>query len=72
MTALTRQEFAESLNELEIPFHDLKSNGGRIPDDARYGDWLRRNDPVAFNVAFQEARREADWRESPRRHHWNP
>ena len=50
----TKEAFTEWLNELEIPFDDLKSNGGRIPDNSRYGTWLRRNDPIAFNVAFNE------------------
>ena len=50
----TKQEYEEWLNELEIPFDDLKSNGGRIPDNSKYGTWIRRNDPIAFNVGFQE------------------
>jgi hypothetical protein len=50
----TKQSFEEWLNELEIPFEDLKSNGGRIPDCSKYGTWLRKNDSIAFNVAFQE------------------
>jgi len=50
----TKQNFEEWLNELEVPFDDRKSNGGRIPDYADYGTWLRRNDPIAFNVGFQE------------------
>ena len=51
---LTRKEYEENLNELGTPIDDLKSNGGRIQDTARYGSWLRRNDPVAFNVGFNE------------------
>lgn len=50
----TKQNFEEWLNELEVPFDDRKSNGGRVPDYADYGTWLRRNDPIAFNVGFQE------------------
>lgn len=51
---MTKREYQEWLNELEIPVQDLKSNGGRIPDNAKLGDWMRRNDPVAFNVGHWE------------------
>jgi hypothetical protein len=54
----TRQDHAKWLNEIPVPFEDLRSNGGRIPDNARYGEWMRRNDPIAFNVSFQEKERE--------------
>ena len=50
----TRKDYEEYLNELGAPLDDLKSNGGRIPDSSRYGSWLRRNDPVAFNVGYRE------------------
>lgn len=55
---MTRKEYAEWLNELGVPEDDKQSNGGRIPDNAKYGEWTRRNDPVAFNVGFQEKVRE--------------
>ena len=45
---LTLEEVEEELNDLGIPEDDKKSNGGLIPDDAKYGSWLRRNDPTAF------------------------
>lgn len=54
---MTKDQFEESLNELEIPNDDLKSNGGRIPDHLEYGTWLRRNDPIAFNVAYNDHKR---------------
>lgn len=54
----TKRDHEENLNELEIPRADLKSNGGRIPDSAKYGTWLRRNDPIAFSVSYHEARLE--------------
>ena len=54
---MTRKQFEEYLNEHGIPLDDLKSEGGRIPDTAKYGRWLRKNDPVAFNVMFEEERR---------------
>ena len=53
----TRKDYEEYLNALGTPFDDLKSNGGRIPDTARYGSWLRRNDPVAFNVGYEDEKR---------------
>jgi hypothetical protein len=52
----TRGNFEEYLNELEIPIDDKQSNGGRIPDNSKYGTWLRRNDPIAFHIAFTEWR----------------
>jgi len=51
---MTRKDFEEYLNELGCPADDLKSNGGRVPDSAGYGTWMRRNDPIAFEVALQE------------------
>jgi hypothetical protein len=55
----TKADFEEWLNELGAPEGDLKSNGGRIPNGSKYGSWMRRNDPVAFNVGYQETSREA-------------
>jgi hypothetical protein len=61
---LNKQSFIEHLNELPIPAEDLKSNVGRIPDqwEGRYGEWMRLNDPIAFNVGFQEWKREEEFR----------
>ncbi len=53
-TRQTKRQYQDWLNELEIPRDDLKSEGGRIPDKAKYGDWMRRNDPIAFNVGFRD------------------
>jgi hypothetical protein len=50
----TKNEYEEYLNELEIPEDDKRSNGGRIPDHCKYGTWLRNNDPIAFNVGYNE------------------
>ena len=50
----TKRDYEEWLNELGAPEHDLKSNGGRVPDNSKYGSWLRRNDPIAFQVGFNE------------------
>lgn len=52
---MTRKEYVEWLNEIGTPEDDKKSNGGRIPDSAKYGEWLRHNDPIAFNVGYNEA-----------------
>jgi hypothetical protein len=46
------KRFEEYLNELAVPEHYRKSEGGRIPDHALYGTWLRRNDPTAFRCGF--------------------
>jgi hypothetical protein len=54
----TRDDYQGYLNELGTPWHDMKSNGGRIPDRAEWGSWLRRNDVIAFNVGFHEWKRE--------------
>ena len=50
----SKSAFVEYLNEIGIPDDDLKSNGGRISDRAKYGDWLRKNDPIAFNVGYSD------------------
>jgi hypothetical protein len=54
MKSPTKNQYVEYLNEFPVPEDDKKSNGGRIPDKAKYGDWLRRNDPVAFQVGYNE------------------
>lgn len=50
----TKAEYEDSINRIPVPFAECKSNGGRIPDHAKYGSWLRRNDPVAFQVGYNE------------------
>ena len=60
----TKKEHEEWLDGVGIADEDRRSNGGRIPDDTRrFGAWLRRNDPVAFNVSFQEREREMGFHE---------
>ena len=54
----TKQAYEQWVNEVPVADSDLKSNGGRIPDSCQYGSWLRRNDPIAFNVGYQEWARE--------------
>jgi len=54
-TNKTRKEFEAYLNDfISIPEDDKKSNGGRIPDWAKYGTWMRKNDPIAFSLGFRE------------------
>ena len=50
----TKIAYEAYLNDFGIPEDDKKSNGGRIPDHARYGSWVRKNDPIAFEVGYQE------------------
>lgn len=50
----TRKDSENELNDIGTPPDDLKSNGGRISDKTKYGTWLRKNDPIAFNVYHNE------------------
>jgi len=56
MTA--RKDYVEWLNEIGTPRDDLQSEGGRVPDNAKYGEWVRKHDPIAFNVGFREFQQE--------------
>lgn len=49
-----RKDYETYLNSMGVPEDDSRSNGGRIPDKAKYGSWLRKNDPIAFQVGFNE------------------
>lgn len=60
MRKLTRKQYEQHLNDIEIPRDELKSNGGRIPDKAMYGTWVRRNDPILFNVGYNDFIREME------------
>lgn len=51
---MTKKDFELYLNCMGIPEDDKRSNGGRIPDNAKYGAWLRKNDPIAFEIGYQE------------------
>ncbi len=55
---MTRKDYVEWLNEVGTPRDDLKSEGGRVPDNAKYGEWVRKHDPIAFNVGFREFQQE--------------
>ena len=59
MKTATRKEYEQWVNSVPVADSDMRSNGGRIPDRTQnYGSWLRKNDPIAFNVGFQEWARE--------------
>lgn len=61
MNTFTKKQAEETLNEIGCPDHDHPENDGRCSWRMvnRYGTWLRRHDPVAFNVFHQEYAREA-------------
>lgn len=50
-----RDDYEEALNESGCPDDDMAPHG-RIPASHinMYGTWLRANDPIAFNVGFNE------------------
>lgn len=50
----TKKQYTDYLNEIGTPEDDKKSNGGRIPDRAKYGNWIYKNDPIAFEVGYNE------------------
>jgi hypothetical protein len=52
--------YEDYLNEIGVPDDDLYINGGRIPDFAKYGEWMRKNDIIAWNVGFQDWKRERE------------
>jgi hypothetical protein len=46
------------LNGLGTPSSDHPDNGGRVSRKMieKYGTWLRKNDPIAFEVGYNEFR----------------
>lgn len=51
---ISRGQYVEYLNEVGIPELDKKSNGGMIADTVKYGNWMRRNRLIEFEVGFNE------------------
>lgn len=51
---ITEKDYEEYLNEIGTPQEDLKSEGGRIPNSAKYGTWTKKNDKIGFNTGYQE------------------
>ncbi len=49
-----KKTYTEYLNQIGIPDEEKKSNGGRIPDSVKYGNWLRKNDSIAFRLGFSD------------------
>lgn len=50
----TKTDFQYFLNEVGTPENELRSNGGVVPDDSKWGRWLRVRDPIRFNVEFND------------------
>lgn len=52
---MTKKQYEEYLNDIGCQDRDeLKSHGGRVPDYCKYGSWLRRNDPILFEIGLRE------------------
>ncbi len=54
LTKKTKTYFIRFLNEMGCPDYDKKSKGGRIPDWANYGRWLKNNDPSFFEARYHQ------------------
>jgi chromosome segregation ATPase len=52
----SKNDYVEYLNEIGVPEEDHPENGGRVSYKFinRYGEWLRKNDPIAFEVGYRE------------------
>lgn len=50
----SKAEYERVLNDIDVPWDECKSNGGRIPDHCKYGTWVRKHDPIAFQVGYNE------------------
>jgi hypothetical protein len=54
---INKTTYERELNNVEPPAHECAENGGRIHFRAgrrAYGTWLRNNDPIAFEVGYNE------------------
>ena len=56
---MTKKEYERDLNEIGPPDHDHPKNGGRVPWSMvdKYGTWLRKHDPIMFEVGLNERER---------------
>jgi hypothetical protein len=54
----TKAQYESYLNDLGTPSSDHPDNGGRVSLKMinKYGTWLRKNDPIAFEVGYNEFR----------------
>ena len=50
----TKKQYENYLNDFNVPESEKKSNGGLIPDKSKLGTWLRKHDPIAFEVGYRE------------------
>jgi hypothetical protein len=57
METRTKKITEEELNEIGWPDHYLRDNG-TFPALSLFGSWLRRNDPIAFEVYHNDKKRE--------------
>lgn len=59
-TVPSKTDYEVVLNHAGPPDHDHPANGGRVSwaNLPRYGTWLRRCDPIAFEVGYNEYIRE--------------
>ena len=50
----TKTDFQRYLDGVGCPEHDKHENGGRYKPTSRtrYGQWLRRTDPIQFDVEY--------------------
>jgi hypothetical protein len=55
----TKKEYEDFLNGTPLPEHDAPENGGRVPFfmKEKYGTWLRKNDPIQFEIGYLEWRK---------------
>lgn len=55
MPKITKAWYEQYINDVPVPESDKKSNGGEIPDHVtKWGTWLRKNDPISFNMGYNE------------------
>ena len=56
---MTKTEAEKRLNQIGPPDHDNPAHGGRLPRQMlhRYGTWLRKHDPIAFEIYIREENR---------------
>ncbi len=56
----TKKDAEEDLNDMGCPDRDHPENGGRVSWRMinKYGTWLRKHDPIAFEVNRQERQQE--------------
>jgi len=60
---MTNKELIRKLNEVGPPDNDHPENGGRVSWKMvnRYGEWMYRNDRIAFIVLKQELEKGEVW-----------